>query len=69
MDETWAEYVTKVRLKDGLSAKPSGQETLGHLWCMVAHGRHHNVNEIHPQSPLNRIECTKCRVFWCEPKV
>jgi hypothetical protein len=49
-------------------AKRTQKEIWKHFWCMLAHGAHHTVDEIHPQSVMMKITCSKCRVYWTEPK-
>jgi hypothetical protein len=68
MTAYWREYVTKIRIANGMSERPSFGETVRHAWCMLAHGARQKVDEIHPQSTGQRISCAKCRVWWIEPK-
>jgi hypothetical protein len=66
---SYRQWVRDTRVANGMTPIPSFRETMRHLWCMIGHGAHHEVDEIHPQSTMVRISCHKCRVIWNEPKV
>lgn len=65
----WRKFTMATREANGLTPIPGFRESLEHAWCMVAHGAHHTVDDVHPQAAIIRITCTKCRVLWIERKV
>ncbi len=67
--DAWGKFTRETRAANGLTPVPSFKESLRHFWCMLAHGAHQTVDEVHPQAAIVRITCHKCRVLWIEPKV
>jgi hypothetical protein len=60
--DAWTRYTREMRVANGLTPVPSFRESMRHFWCMLAHGAYHTPQELHPQSPMMKITCHKCRI-------
>jgi hypothetical protein len=66
MDD-WAKFTQETRVANGLTPVPSFKESLGHFWCMLAHGAHQTTETFQPR--MVKITCDKCRIYWIESRV